>query len=482
MTSHNGKHIGAALGLYGTKDTWHLVMIERVRLGFRVSAQHAVERVGGDDDRGKIEALMSRLRPEDRGLPLGIAVADHVGMFRKIAAPRAEDAVLDKVVAAQVETMLPGGEDQVRWGWCRGRNGQDLWIHAMDRSDVDVALAALPDKAQVVSVISDTMALARLLTAGGNVPGGASLVLSIDETCSAFVLVVDGELKGVSMIEGGCDVSCAQGPEHNGWATRLSDAHDELLGAIPPDHRPVRCQLVCPTASRQRLSELGEGVLGMPMDAWSRYGDITDIDARDVAAVIAASAAASCFEPVTPAIRFADQTDAAVMDVRLRKYATIATAWLLIALMALYVSDRYRASGVNHLIDGGVLDQDRLSQLDQQIQVARYLETSGPIPLAIIDEIGQKTQGFMFDGLTYERGGTVRITGKQDSADAVGKLTEALAKVRTLWAVQLQNQTGAGEKTQFDITATASPKYFGAFVEPKPEKPEEPVEGKDQPE
>ena len=41
--------------------------------------------------------------------------------------------------------------------------------------------------------------------------------------------------------------------------------------------------------------------------------------------------------------------------------------------------------------------------------------------------------------------------------------------VETLEAVQLQSQASAGKMIRFEIVATASPKFFGAFVKPPPE-------------
>lgn len=468
MISRRGNQSSAALGLYGSKDAWRLVKVDREDERFRITGKYTAARLGGGDDRAEIESLLNQLPNEDRGLPIGLVLADGVGLYRRISAPKADDAVIDKIVAAQVETMLPGRAEDVRLGWSRAGSGDALWVHAVARSEIDEALSILPPGTQAAAIISDTMAVARLVLAGNQASRGTRLFLAVGEVRSAFILTADSELKHVSSFDGGYATINDEGATD--WSQQLSDTRNELLGSVPPDQRPKRCECLAPPSVRQRVIESAEQALDMPIDICRCSGDTSGMDTNDTAQMIAASAAAACINPVTPTIRLSAGLESGEQGNRLKRYAVAAAVWLLVALGVLYLSDQYKAGRVNDLLSEGALDEQHLTQLDKQIEVARYLELSGPIPLAIMDEVGQKIEGYMFEDFSYERGGTVRIGGTRKTADQIGKLTEDLAGMDTLDAVQLQSQANAGKMIRFEIVATVSPKFFGAFVQPPPEE------------
>lgn len=475
MITHKGNPISAALGLYGSTDAWHLVKVRREADRFVIVKAYAASRQDSGDAKREIGSLFQQLSEEDRGLPVGVVLSDGLGLYRRINAPKADPSVIDKIVSAQVETLLPGSANDVCLGWYRARAEDALWFHATPRQEIDELVGLLPDGVKAVSAISDAMAAARLITADSRGDQGAALHLIVGVKRSTLMLFDADGLKQIASLDGGMDT--VNRNDESDWSRQLSDSRDELLGRIPPDQRPDTCQCLCPSGNTQHMLPIIEAALGVRAHGWSSRGDVTGSDTREPAVLMAVSAAASCIAPLTPTIRLHEVSGTHEYDQRIRKYAFAAGIWLVLALGTLYLSDLYRASQVNEMLADGELSTEQISQLDKQIAVARYLEQSGPTPLAIMDEIGQKVEGYMYENFSYERAGTVRLGGMKESSGAVGKLTEDLAGMTTLDAVQLQSQSGSGKKTRYEIVANASPTYFGAFVQP-PSPPPPPPDDK----
>ena len=479
MTSRRSNHNLAALGLSGTKDSWCLVKVRQEAGRFTVAGQYVATRKSGEDTAGVIESLFKQLPEDEQDLPTCVVLSDSVGLYRKIAAPTTDDDVIEKIVSAQVETMLPGGSEAVRWGWNRSGSDDSLWVHAATRREVDEILNELPDSVHVSSVIADSLAAAQLLLSDDHATDRARLGLLVGASRSAMILVDSGELKGVISFDGG--TQALHGDNTTVWIEHLSEARNELLSTIAPDKRPEHCLMMCQPESTDRILDVSKQAAGIPLQRWNENDAIDGMNSQDLHVLLAAAAAASCIQPLTPTLRISEDADFTGRDRAYKKYALIAGVWLLLALSMLYLSDRYRAGKVNDLLDEGVLDEQRISQLDMQINVARYLEQSGPIPLAIMDEIGQEVDGYMFEAFSFERGGSVKLSGTMESADAIGKLTEDLAGMKTLDTVQLQGQSRSGKQIRYEIVAAVSPTYFGVFIEPPPEKDtqkEEATDGK----
>lgn len=469
MSSRRHHHT-AALGLYGSIDAWHLVKVRRADETLSIERYASASRHNTDDPRGEVQNLLQQLPAEDRGLPLVLTPADGVGIYRRINVPATDDAVLDKIVAAQVETMLPGGAEKVRWGWSHAGADDAIWIHALSQAEVDQALSVLPEGVQPAALLADTMAVARLAltTHDSNLP---LFCLAVGAQRSALILAGHNRLIRVCEFDGGSEAISHDAASD--WQHQLRDLAEEVLSSLPPGQRPAECHCLCHPASATKVRNAAEHALGLPAREWAITGDLTSAQAQPPAVLLAASAAASCISPRTPTIAIAEQRDTASLDHKLRRYAIAAALWLLIALCGLYLSDRYHAAKVESLLTDGTLEQEQIDQLDMQIGIARYLEQSGPIPLAIMDEIGQKIPGYMFEEFSYERDGRIRLSGTRKDGNQIGELTNQLAAMQTLLGVQLQGQSRAGNKFRYDIVANAKPTFFGAFVPPPPQEPSE---------
>ncbi len=467
-----------ALGLFGCGDRWHLVKVERESMGYRVTNSLTTQRHENAPVSGEVGRLLSGLPNGDRDLPICVVLPDHAGLYRQIKAPQAADEVVDKIVAAQVETMLPGQGEGLRWGWSRAGRSQDLWVHAVAQRDIDKALAVLPGGFEAAWAVSDTMALARLaLTTTSLTTTGPVALVAIGETRTALIAVNQGRLTGVSVLDAGYAKAAGSKLQNESWIEELRDAWDGLLNEVKQDDRPGRCLLSCPLGDDPGLAEAVNQATDLPIQPFEDQGDIYGVRAADVPALIAASAAAVCFDPVTPAVRLSAGHDRSPLMASMKRNLVIAGSWLVVALLCLCLLDHYRAGRISAVLSTGPLSSESLAELDRQIAIARYLETSGPIPLAILDEIGQVTQTVMLDELTYQRGGELQISGMCESGDEISTLTASLAKAQTLSAVSLQSQNQADKKVRYEIVATPSSRFFGAFVEPAKPKQEAQEDG-----
>ena len=116
-------------------------------------------------------------------------------------------------------------------------------------------------------------------------------------------------------------------------------------------------------------------------------------------------------------------------------------------------------------LQGSGLDAAATASLQTRLNVARYLETAGPSPLAILDELSRSTEGFMIDELRYERDGSLTIRGTERSGERVNAIAASLAKMRTLESVQVRNQAAKDrEQVEYTIVAEPASRFVEAFV------------------
>ena len=114
------------------------------------------------------------------------------------------------------------------------------------------------------------------------------------------------------------------------------------------------------------------------------------------------------------------------------------------------------------MVDDLGLSRAEIPKLDRGLAVGRYLETSGPSLLAVLDELGQKTSGgrrggggWMVDEVQWARDSGVTLRGTLQSADALANLARTMSTMRTLTGVQVRRQEPANND-QVTYTIVAS--------------------------
>ncbi|CAN0443350.1 unnamed protein product, partial [Ectocarpus fasciculatus] len=121
-----------------------------------------------------------------------------------------------------------------------------------------------------------------------------------------------------------------------------------------------------------------------------------------------------------------------------------AAAILIAALVLLYVSDTRQANRARDVVNRADLTPEKLTTLNTELAVARYLETSGPHVLAILDEFSQKTKGFLIDEIRFERDGQFAVRATARSAGEINQLASDLSQMQTLASVRIRNQAVKG--------------------------------------
>ena len=414
-------------------------------------AAHAVRAAAGKDG-WRFERLPSP--PDRKGAAVGLAADLPYGIFRRMPMPAADRATTARAVRMQVETMLPGQEDRLRWGW--------------KRADADGEAAVL-----LFAVTGDVLDAAVGRAASGSPPGVVTpTAFALDALLSATagdqlhrplcVVAAGRSYVNVLQYRGGSLVQIETLDAAGGGDTWVSQAADAARRA-GGDERGAA--VLCLGDAANVADELAERAGRVRVGA----GDVLPVEAlpdMSLATLYAAGAAVAAAEPTEHLNLLPEaEGDAAAAPTPSWRAWAVAAAWLVAALVGLYLVDTRTAARYDAALAGGGLDPAATAQLQTRLDAARYLETAGPSPLAILDELSRSTEGFMIDELRYERDGSLTIRGTERSGERINAIAASLAKMKTLEAVQVRNQDVKDrDKVEYTLVARPSPRFVEAFV------------------
>ena len=412
--------------------------------------------------------------------PAGFAPGHAVGvvpdagtLLRRLALPPAKAAVTDRLVRQQVASLLPGMDGRLAIAWRRDATSGEVTVAAAPRAALRAAAQAAADVRGCDLQVPAGLALDALLSRG----------MSAADAPAAWAIDTDGLTWLLLYAGGGLIAADSVGP---GEAAEAVFA--DLVAGMEPEARPSELTWV---GRGGALPEASDGVAHVraadlpPQTGWTSGG-------AEPAAWLAAGAALigrqlreaeglDLEETPGPAEAEADAAQGAAPAPRRRRPGRAADTpavsgmrWAVVGLWLLGALGLWAwAVGTGGARQAAVIDELGLSSsaiptLDRGLAVGRYLETSGPSALAVLDELGQKTKRWMLDEVTWERDGGLTLRGTMQSADALAKLAQSMATMRTLTGVQVRRQTPEGNnKVAYTITASPSAKFFGAFVEPR---------------
>ncbi len=415
-------------------------------------ATHAVRAAAGKDG-WRFERLPSP--PDGKGAAVGLAADLPYGIFRRMALPAADRATTARAVRMQVETMLPGQEDRLRWGWKRAdADGEAAVLLFAVTGDVLGAAVGRAAPASPPGVVTPTaFALDALLTATAGEQLNRPLCVVAAGRSHVDVL----QYRGGSLVQVEALDAAAGGGD--AWVSEAADTARRLAG----DGRGAA--VLCLGDAAGVADDLAERAGLVRVGA----GDVLSAEALpDVSlpTLYAAGAAIAAAEPTEHLnlLPEAEDASAAASAPSWRAWA-VAAAWLVAALVGLYLVDTRTAARYDAALAGGGLDPAATAQLQTRLAAARYLETAGPSPLAILDELSRSTDGFVIDELRYERDGSLTIRGTERSGERINAIAASLAKMKTLEAVQVRNQDVKDrDKVEYTIVARPSPRFVEAFV------------------
>jgi len=404
------------------------------------------------------------------------AVPDPGTLLRRLDLPPAKAVVTDRLVRQQVAALLPGMDDRLALAWRRDPRHGGVTVAAGPRATLAAAADDLFTR-EADLVVPYGLALDALLSHG------------MGEADEPAAWAVDcGAVTWLLLYAAGALVA-AEAVASDDSATPIEPVDGvfaDMAAALTPDQRPSRLIWV----GRESVPEHGglgvwhavaddlpphTGWSGAGRDAWSWLGagaarlgrqgrDAEGLDLAEApAAGVAPHAAASPRQ--RPSRRSAGP------PVSVTRWAVVGL-WLLAALGLWAWAVASGGARQTAVVEGLGLSRSAIPRLDRGLAVGRYLETSGPSLLAVMDELGQKTGGgdggWMLDEIQWERDSGLTLRGSLGSADAVAELARAMATMRTLTGVQVRRQAPEGDdQVSYTVVASPSSTFYGAFVEPR---------------
>ena len=408
--------------------------------------------------------------PEARGVALGALV----GVLHRLDLPPADTATMPKLIEAQLETLIPGQAEHLRWGWQRETEGGPVLVVAAARRRLEALLDAAALDAEPSTITTPAAALHQVFTTCCGEDDRQRLHVVVRQPGRCYLLsYLAGGLVSLDTI----DLGSAGG-----------DASSEAIAAIVRQHIDATyAETGVDVLQRGYFTLVGEAsptaeevsafekTLELPhrrADGLLRLPGLDRITAANLIAVGAALGAARPGHTINlTAGEAMAHGDSVYRPSRSRWIA--AAALLLGALVLLYVSDTQRAERLETAVETSGVEAKDLTALNTDLAVARYLETSGPGFLAILDEFGHHTEGFMVDEIRFERDGTFTMRATAGSAEQVNQLAVKLADMKTLTSVRIRNQVVKDrDKIEYTLIAEPSPRFFAPFAPPREQSSE----------
>lgn len=399
--------------------------------------------------------------------PRGVALHDLVGVLHRLDLPPADAATLPRLIAAQLETLIPGQADHLCWGYHRADDHQPVAVVTAARRRVEVLLNSLPDDARHELVTTPALALHQVFQdASDDARRRALAVVGVDRDRVHLLIYREGQLVTLDTMPLDDAAMQTLGPALAG-AIRTQSSGDEAMPFTVIGH---------PEAEAELKQHLGGGC--RTADECLTITGLDELSFPNLVAVGTALAAGDHHHPINLRPRDAGSESGVDSETNNRPSLGrwIAAAVLLLGgLTLLYISDLRRADALDQAVQDAGLQATDLNTLNTDLAVARHLETAGPSFLAILDELSHQTQGFMVDEIRYERAGQFTLQATGQSADQVNQLAAKLAAMRTLTSVRIRN-LAADDNNQIQYTLVALPasRFFQAFAPPVPPPPPAP--------
>lgn len=407
-----------------------------------------IETVARVSDRSGPAGTWAQLDKDLHHWPLVVVLPPPAGLHRSLELPPAADEpTARRMIELRLATLFPMQDAQMQWGFSRDQAGGKCWVYL-----VSAAAASPPNMPAAPSaVVSMEMAV-------------AARVLDHDPQATLAILTSTDAHASITVLSRGSLHSVEQADLDGNDEDRLATIEETIAIAtaeLPTDRKPTRLLALGPAANLAERTTL------------QRISLLEASGEGDEAALLAGGAARAALQRKVPCVRFDHDAALRVMDrKKLRRRIVMAAAWLIVAVLLLYMADMRGAAKIKDLQLDSIMSASEQVALDRDLALAGYLETLGPTPLAVLDEIGQLTESIQLDDVRYDAGGEFRLRGTQNSTETINKLVNALDKAKTLESVRLVSQRRADrDKIEFEIVAQLSPRFAGAFVTPTPQAP-----------
>ncbi|MEM7624206.1 MAG: hypothetical protein AAF333_01115 [Planctomycetota bacterium] len=409
----------------------------------------------------------------------GVAFGSLVGVLHRLELPPADSATTLKLIDVQLETRIPGQAEHVRWGWRRESADGPVLVVTAARRRLDALMGRTSLDPMPTLIGTSALALHQLLTACCSAEDRQDLTLIArhDRNCH-LLMYRSGRLGLLETIELDPSEDSAS-PDAVATTIRQHLEASTSAGGGKSLSRGI-FTLIGESMPSAELVSVFEKALGRPHRRADGLLGLSGLDRLTTTSLIAVGTAIAAARP-HDAINLAPYSADLLGESAYRPTPSrwIAAAVLLVAaLVLLYVSDHRKAARVERAVETSGVEATGLASLNIDLEVARFLEKSGPGFLAILDEFGHRTEGFMVDEIRFERDGTFTVRATARSAEEINQLAAKLADMKTLTSVRVRNQLVKDrDKVEYTLIAQPSMRFFAPFAPPPPEAAPEPSPG-----
>jgi len=362
--------------------------------------------------------------------PVIACISDELVLYRSMSLPDADPAATAKMVAGQLEVMIPNQTDKFVSGFLSGPDPckvghRRVLLCAARRDAVTEVYSACrrmgrgPD-----AVVPSILALATVWLQLGRDDDRPIALLDVGARCSCLAVLNAGQVVKCAVIDQGGDhwteliaeklnISLQQAEQRKcqysgnpsaaqddpqvygcieramaDWSRQLREAYRHCLESLPSQCRPVLCILFGRSAIMPGLAELVASSLNVEVRQASALGRLELPEGVEFEWVAPAIGAAMC----------AMGLDANVVDLapvskprrgqvkKWRQWAALA-AWALVALFAMYGLDVRKADKLDRTLSDLQGKAAGQGGLDRRLSIGAYLESGGPPPLAVLDRL-----------------------------------------------------------------------------------------------
>ena len=460
------------------------------------------------------------------GVPHALVPGALRGVIQRLDLPPADDATTHQLVEAQLERLMPGTADHVRWGWRRIDEAGAVLVCSAARRPLERLASQAGATPQPDLVTTPTAALLELFLTMGKPEQGPLTVVAVEGGGGGGGVDVGGRVHLLREVGGpGVELQTLDAPgagagaggdhvmDGDGLASLLrsatsADVATPTAGSVLPrsglatgsrftlltEATPTPPEWIAACRSALALEHVPVSdclrLNAAPSVAGAGAGAGGGVGAGATSAGLslslaewtAAGAAAGLLRS-GPAINLLppdQQRHAPARSTRpgIKRWA--AAAVLLLGAAGFFIwADLQAARDAGDAIRAAGLERQQVRELDQQLEVARFLETSGPGILAILDEISQLTTGFMIDEVRFERDGQFVLQATSNSSGEVSQLVRDLSKMQTLDSVRIRNQAATGrDEIEYTLVAVPATRFQLPAVPPplSPPPPSPPSE------
>ncbi|MDY7011003.1 MAG: pilus assembly protein PilM [Planctomycetota bacterium] len=479
-------------------STVRLVRVTRVGSGYRAD-RYAEAPL---DERWvrapNVATAVGLMNTEKIGDAVVACVRDDLILYHTLSLPQAEPGAMEKMVAGQLEVLIPTHVGHFVTGWVEFPDPykvgfQRVLICAAKREAMAGPIEGCKRLGREADgVVPSMLALATTWTwlrdetdrVGSQPAARTTVLLDIGARCTSLAVMQDGRVLQCGVIDLGGDywteriaeqfsISCPEAERRKldyveepsagdtdhvmssnitkdvlaDWSRQLREVYEHCVAGMPHEIRPDRCIMFGRSSRLPGLPSLVSSVLGLqaqPANVPKRLSLADGVDFDRSATAIGAALCA--MEADSDVVNLLPETEYKPASSRQLKWRWVAVvAWLLAGALTLYGLDRSKANRLSDTFRDVHTETRRRGGIVRQLAIGRYLELGEPTPLEVLDRISETIPPkALLTTWSYNRSGEVVIGG------TVPNEKEFLAMLKRLCKVgDLEWKSGRPDKGKF---------------------------------